>query len=368
MLFLIYFLFPSAVAQITDASFFPSVKSINPGVSHLRQFGFVAVDASKKNIEKKHDVTMGGIVGGINTDVDLDKRTFFAAGRGRTINGEVLFDQESGTRSENINSPSNGNRTVKNKASSSYIGGLVDFKYFGVSYSGANYDYTNKFRVGSVPSISAHDEKQDLTYKTFKIGTALKIKGIRIGGYFLDQKGDGDYTYTFYDPSTGNQGTTEKFAVSSTAKGYGAGIGFTLPRFRSEISLEKMYDTELKIPTDYPREIKQPESSSRMTLVGEVKVYFISLGIRYRSIKGNYADMEDIISSSLLYDKMGPDDVRTETSFNFSLGNTKGFSPSAFYTQSEVSANEIEPIFESGEKFKSRTKSKAYGVNLSYLF
>jgi hypothetical protein len=327
MSMLLFLLLPAAVAQITDASFFPSVKSINPGVSHLRQFGFAAVDASKKSIEKKHDVPLGGIVGGINTDVALDKTTFFAAGRGKLINGEFLFDQEAGTRTETINSTTRGYRTIKNKAHSRYLGGLLDFRFFGVSYSTASYNYLDKFRIGEAPDLTARDEKQDLAYKTLKIGTALRIRALRIGGYLLDQKGDGDYTYTFYDPSTGNQGSTEKFPVTSKAKGYGAGVGFTLPRLRSEISLEKMYDTVLEVSEDYPREVKQPQSSSRLTFVGEVKISFIALGLRHRTIKGNYADLEDIISSSLLYDRMGPADVRTETSFNFSLGNKRGVFP-----------------------------------------
>lgn len=356
-------------AQITDASFFPSVKSINPGISHLRRDGFLAVDVGKKSIEKKHDVPLGGIVGGINTDVELTKSTFFAAASaGRWINIEVLADQESGTRTESIKNPTRGDRTTKNDASSSYIGGIFDCRFFGVSYSTANFDYLNKFRVGEAPDLTAYDEDKKLKYGNFKLGTVFKFSFLRLGGYIQNQKSSGDFTYSFYDPVSGNKGSSETFNVSTSAKGYGVGLGFTLPRLRSEVSLEKMYDNSLSLSEDYPKDVVKPTDSSRMTFVGEMKISFISVGIRYRRIQGNYRDLEDLISSSLLYDSMGADDVRTETSFNFSLGNSKGFSPSAFYTQSEVSNKELSPVFDNGLKYKAVTKSKAYGVNISYLF
>ncbi len=90
--------------------------------------------------------------------------------------------------------------------------------------------------------------------------------------------------------------------------------------------------------------------------------------MRLRSIKGSYVDLEDIISSNILYDTVGEDDTRNEASFNFSLGDSKGFSPSAFYTQSEVTTNELSPVFDNGLKYKAVTKTKAFGVNLSYRF
>lgn len=369
MLFLFLIITSSAWAQITDASFFPSVKSINPGITHLRHANFVALDVGKKVIEKKHDVPLGGIVGGINTDVELSKSTLFAAARpGRWINFELLADKEDGTRTEDIKNPTRGDRTTKNDASSSYIGGSFDFRFFGISYSTAKFDYLNKFRVGEAPDLTAYDEDKQLTYGNLKLGIAGKISFLRVGAYVLNQKSSGDLTYTYYDPTTGNKGSSEKHNLSTSAKGYGAGLGFTLPRLRSEITYESMYDNELSLSDDYPKDVQDPTDASRLTFVGEAKISFIAVGIRYRQIRGNFTDLEDLISSNLLYDTMGEDDKRTEMSFNFSLGNSKGFSPSAFYTQSEVTNKELSPVFDNGLKYKAVTKSKAYGVNLSYLF
>jgi hypothetical protein len=357
-----------AHAQIADASFFPSVKSINPGIAHLRSIGFLALDLGKRNIEKKHEVDTGGIVGGINTDVDLKKGTLFAAGKGKIVNFEALIDQESGEKVEKIKNPTRGDRTITNEASSMYYGGILDLYFVGVSLARANYEYTDKFRVGEVPDVTARDQQKDLSYSALRMGSAFKVKGITLGGYLASLKGEGEWKYTYYDPSTGNRGSTEKFDVETSAKGYGFGLGYTASSFRFETSLEKMYDTKLDVPDDYPQEITEPTDSSRLSLVAEMRLKLFSFGIRVRQISGNYFDLEDIISSNLLYGEMREEDKRLETSFNFSLGSSKGLTYSAFYTQSETETNEKDPIFDPDQKFDAVTKAKAMGVNISYIF
>lgn len=334
----------------------------------MRRGGLVAIDYGKKNNEKEHEVTYGGIVDPIQTDVNLTKTTFFGAAASRFVSAELLLDSEKGTREQTIKHPTKGTRTSDDAASSNYMGGMFDFRFFGVSFAKAGYDFKNEFKVGEIPDLSKHDEIEELSYTNFKLGSAIKIGVIRVGAYVLNQKASGDFSYTYYNPADGTKGSTEKTSVSRSAKGYGAGIGMTLPNFRTEASLEKMYDNELDYDKDYPAELKEIKDASRITALAEAHIKFFSIGFRFRSIKGNYVDLEDIISTNLLYDNMGPDDTRTETSFNFSLGDSKGFSPSIFYTQSTVETNEEEPVFDSGEKFKAKTKSKAYGVNLTYRF
>jgi hypothetical protein len=358
----------AAYSQISDASFFPSMKSINPGVAHMRTSGFVALDLSKKNVDKNQDVTTGGIVGGIKTKVDLKKGTVFRAGKGKGITFEALLDQEKGEKTESINSTTHGYRKISSEASSAYYGGILDLKYFGVSYSGAKYDYGYKFRVGTAPDLTARDIDYNLNYTTIKVGSAIKIMAVRVGAYVLSQKSSGNYTYTFYDPTTGNKGTTEKFPVTTSAKGYGVALGMTGNSMRFETSLEKMYANKLNISDDYPQDVSTPPPSSRLSVVGEARLRLFAIGVRARQIKGNYTDLEDLISSNLLYEGLGADDTRLETSFNFSFGTQKGFTYSAFYTQSEVTSKEKSPVFDNGSKFKVVTKSKAIGVNLSYIY
>lgn len=355
-------------AQIADASFFPSVKSINPSVAHMRRNGFVALDVSKKNVEKNHDVPLGGIVGGIKTDVELKKGTLFRAGKGPGITFELLFDKENGEKTETINSTSSGLRTISNEASSNYYGGMLDLKYFGLSYAKAQYDYLYEFRIGTPPNVSAKDINQHLDYTNLKLGSAIKIGFLRLGGFLSSLKSTGEFTYTYYDPNTGNKGTTEKFPVTTSANGYGIGLGASGENVRVEASLERMYGNTLSISEDYPDETEVPPPSSRLSVTGELKFTKIAFGVRVRQIKGNYTDLEDLISSNLLYGNLEAEDTRLETTFNFGFGISKGFSVSGFYTQSEVSAEEKSPVFDNGLKYDAVTKSKAMGVTISYVY
>ena len=358
---------PELLAQIADASFFPSVKTINPGVVHNRLDGFMGLDLGKKNVEKKHDVPLGGIIGGIKTDVDLTKGTFYRAGKGKGITVEVLLDHEQGTKTEKIRRPSDI-RTIKNEASSTYYGGVLDLKYFGISYAGANYNFTDKFRIGEPPMVSAKDQKQDLNYTNLKIGSAIKYYNFRLGAYYLQQKAKGDYSYTFFDPATGNRGTTEKFPVTIDGSGYGVGLGWTSPKLRLETSYEGMSKADRDISDSYPAELPSTTATSRLSLVGEIKFSRFAIGGRVRQYRGNFVDLEDIISSNLLYGSLGKDDTRLETALNFTLGKGKGLSFSGYFSTSKVNSEEESPVFSNGEKYKAVTTSQAFGVNVSYIY
>lgn len=355
-------------AQIADASFFPSMRTINPSVAHMRTSGFIGADVSKTQVNKVHDVTAGGTIGGIKTDVDFKKGTLYRAGKGPGITFEALLDQESGEKVERINTVSRGNRKITNEAKSTYYGAVLDLKYIGISYAGANYKYDYNFRIGDPPNVSAHDMTTELNYTNLKVGSAIKIKNFRLGGFILDQRSKGDYGYTYYDPSTGNKGTTEKFPTSTSAKGYGIGAGYTIPKFRMEVSLERMYANKLKLSDDFPKEVSAPSPADRLSFVGEIRISKLSLGIRTRQIKGNYVDLENIISSNLLYGELTQDDTRLENSFNFGWGDGKGFSFSAFYTQSTVNSSEKDPAFGTDEFYDAETTSKAFGANISYTY
>lgn len=358
----------SAHAQIVDASFFPSMKTINPGVVHLRQHGFIGAEMSSRKFEKQHDVTKYSLVDGIQTDVDLKKATVYRAGKGPGFTIEGLFDQENGTQTD-VSRVSSDTRKTTSEASSTFLGGILDFKYFGVSYARSSYDFFYKFRVGEVPNISAHDIDEELSYSQIKVGSAIRLGLVRLGAYYLTQKGDGSYAYTYYDPTTGNKGTTEEFDATSDAHGYGLGVGSTFKNFRFETTLEKMSEIEVDISEDYPGTLNNTPESQRLTLVAEMKFTKIALGFRARQIKGNFYDLQDIISANLLYKNLTEDDSRLETTFNFGFGISKGLSFSAFYTQSTIETTEVDPIdTSSGDKFDAVTKATAMGVNVSYVY
>jgi hypothetical protein len=358
----------SALAQIADSSFFSSVRSINPGVAHQRAQALISLDVSKKDIKKNHEVTTGGIVGGVQTDVALQKNTLFAATKGSFATFEVLADRETGKKVEHINSTTYGERDVTNNATSTYMGGIVDFRLIGVSYATANYETFNKFRVGTPPSVSANDMKTALNYTLLKYGSALNLNGFTFGVFGMNKKSNGDYTYTFYDPATGNPGSTEVWPATTEATGYGAGIGYTSKTFRIEVSTEQMSAADLKADDNPLDKIKAAPESSRLSLSVEARFGKLALGARVRNNVGNFTDLEDLISSNLLYGEMAASDTRLETSFNFSYGSDRGFTYSAFYSQSVSKTDEESTIFTNGIKYPATTTSTAMGVNVSYYF
>jgi hypothetical protein len=136
-----------------------------------------------------------------------------------------------------------------------------------------------------------------------------------------------------------------------------------------ETSLERMYNTTINISKDYPEEAHAAAPSSRLSFLGEMKFTKVALGFRVRKIQGNFSDLEDIISSNLLYSNLTADDSRLKTTFNFGFGISKGFSFSGYYAQSKIEADEIDPINTScGIKYPAETTTKAIGVNLSYIY
>jgi hypothetical protein len=115
-------------------------------------------------------------------------------------------------------------------------------------------------------------------------------------------------------------------------------------------------------------EIEEPSKGSRVTVIAEVKFGKIGLGLRARQIDGNFTDLEQLISSNMLYANADSSASRLENSFNFSYGSGKGFSLSAFYTTSKSETQEKNQIFDDGEKYTTTTSTTAYGLGVSYVY
>jgi len=366
LLFLILFS-ELAFSQIADSSFFSSVRSVNPGVAHGRLQGLATLDASQQNIEKKHDVTAGGIVGGINSEVEIQKSNLFYASRGGSIAFELLANMSTGKSSEKINSTTAGERNIENNAKSNFYGGILDLKYLGFSYSAASYNTNYQFRIGDPPNVSARDIKTNIDYSLLKVGTAFKISGFTFGIFGMDKKSDEDRAYTYYDPTTGNKGTTELYPATSQATGYGVGLGYTAKNFRIEIGTEQLSKPKFKYDEDPLEIIKQQTASSRTGITVEARFGKLSLGASVKNNVGNYTDLDDLIMANLVYAELSASDSRLETSFNFGYGADKGLSFSAFYTQSEAKTEEETIIFP-GNEYPAVTKSSAFGGNITYYF
>jgi hypothetical protein len=368
-LFFLYFLFFSqpALAQIADASFFPSMKSLNPGVSHLRELGFLAIDLSLHKVDKHQDVQTGGIQDGIQFDLEMQKNSFFRAGRGKGLTIELLAQQEKGEMVQSFTNLSGKSERTTN-ATSNFFGGIIDFEFFGVMVGKARFNYHFFLESGEPPDYWARDNDWAIDYDLLKIGKAFHYGPYRLGLFYLKQSSRGIVDFTFYDPATSNRGSTIPYNIDTEIQGYGVGLGYTTTMFHFEIAQEEWTGHSHRKAEDFPWDVKDPELASRLSVVLEARLSWFSLGVRFRQIKGNFYDLEDVMSSKLLYEDLAASDVRSETTFNFALSQKKGLSYSAFYSTSDVKSEEEVLILSNGYTYPTRTKTVAMGVNLSYLY
>lgn len=361
------FLSSYCYAQIANASFFPNMRSINPGVSHLRTNGFISLDASKTEIIQKQDVQTGGIQDGITTTVDLDKRTLFYASRGGGISVEALIDQEVGTRTEGFETSSYERKTTT-EGESSVMQGIIDLGLVGILIAKANYSNFNDFHVDEVPNLNRITHDTDLEYTLTRIGTAIEVKGISIGAFYSMQTAKGQVDSILYNPTTGAKNDPEVNELEYETISYGAGIGYTTKTFHFEFSLEKISEQKLKQSNTYLLELDTPSTGQRLSGIAEARFGKLSLGIRLRQVKGNFADLEQLISSNMLYLNAEEQDTRLENSFNFSYGDSKGISLSGFYSTSNTETEEESQVLRNNIDYDTETQITSYGISINYVY
>ena len=342
------------------------MKTINPGVSHLRDQGFLSLDISKERIKKHHDSQLGGLVDGIHYDVEVDKSTAYFAGKGGRYNFELLADQSKGKLKQTFEDLQGAVDTTMD-ASASYIGGVIDIKWFGIMVGRSAYEYDYFLETGSPPNYWARDNDWEIDFSVIKIGSAFKLGNIAVGAFYLSQSSDGVVDFTYYDPDTGLKGSTEDYDIDTETKGFGLGVGYSTKTTHIEISQEQITSQKLTKANDFPWDIEEAELSNRLSFVAERKFSWFAIGLRYRQINGNFYDLEDVISAKLLYEDIGSSDTRTDTTFNISFGS-KGLSYSAFYSSAKTEFEEPNPYNDNGFLYPATVESQAYGVNLSFIY
>jgi hypothetical protein len=362
-----YCLINIALAQIANNSFFPNNRSINPGVAHLRTKGFFSLESNQTNISKKQDIQTGGILNGVSTDVELNKTTFFGAGKISFIGLELIADQESGTTIEGFETSSYQRRTTT-EGSSSVLNGVLDLGLIGVMLGKASYQYDYDFHVDTPPNLNRETHNKELEYNLLRVGSAFVIKGISIGGFYSVQTAEGEVESFLYNPTTGVPAPAEYSSLEYETISYGLGLGYTSNKLHIEFSLEKITNQSLKQSNTYLYEEDTPTKGQRISAVAETKFGKLSLGYRIRQIEGGFADIEQLISSNMLYLNADENSKRLENSFNFSYGDSKGLSLSGFYSISEVETKEESDLLDNGFKYDTTIKTTSYGLSLSYVF
>ena len=357
-----------ASAQIATSSFFPKVKTINPGIAHLRRSGFLSIDSSKSIINKKQDINAAGIIDGVNTEVNLNKTTFYRAGKGPGVTVELLFDREEGTKKEYFETPTYERSIITNGSSSTY-GAIIDLGLFGINLSKGAYDNFLDFHVGETPNLNRITHDTSLNYDLIRLGTSFNLLGVSIGGFYSSQRSSGSVNSILYNPSNGNKNSPEVSLLEYETISYGVGISRSTDKVHLEASLEKTTSQSLKQSNTYLLELETPNMGERISLIGELRLGSFAFGLRVRQINGNYSDFDQLISSNILYLNTDEQDSRLENSFNFTYGSGRGYSLSGFYTTSELNTEEPSQF----ENDKSNTyntiiKSTSYGLSLNYTY
>jgi hypothetical protein len=328
----------------------------------------MAVDINQTKVHKHQDIVSGGILDGVNTDVTLDKRTIFRSGKGPGITIEALFDQEVGETVDSFKTATYS-RSTTTEGSSTVMGGTIDFGLFGVSIAKANYKNFVDYNVGAVPSLNRDTHETELDYNLVRIGTAFEFKGFSIGAFYSTQTAEGQVDSILYNPSTGAKNDPEINELEYETISYGLGLGYFSNKYHFEVSLEKISKQTLEQSNTYLMDVATPAVGSRVSAVAEVKFGKIGLGVRIRKIEGNYSDLEQLISSNMLYQNVENSDERMETGFNFSYGDGNGISLSGFYSSSTLDTEEVNPMFQGDTtEYVTETTTTAFGITVSYVY
>lgn len=145
-------------------------------------------------------------------------------------------------------------------------------------------------------------------------------------------------------------------------------MGYVTKQYHFELSLEKITDQSLKQSNTYLYDEEIQPKGQRVSVVAEAKFGKLSLGFRARKIEGGFADIEQLISSNMLYQNADESSERLENSFNFSYGDSKGLSISGFYSTSKIEEGQESDLLDDGELYDTIIETTAYGVSLSYVF
>lgn len=337
--------------QIADVSFFPNSRSINPGIAHLRKSGVIALDTSLTNVNKHQDVTV--FDNGVDSDITLKRASLYRGGKGKGITTEFLISNESGEK-ENTFQQSGTQNKFDSKSKSTYGDLKVSFGILGLSLGRGT--FSQNVRIDSTNFSSAIDA--DFNFTSIKIGSSIGPKHIRVGLFYERILIDGIIDFT-------SDSNASRTTLDGTDHSYGFGLSYNNGKAHIEMSYEKLiFDDDT---TNLAEGETLDPNAYRVTAVLEFKFKKISFGIKTSFIDGLFEDLNEVVSSQLLYGGMAKES-RFEHSLNFSFGTDKGFKFSGFLSYTKFEVNEESDVIFNNQSYLSKVESKSAGLNISYHY
>lgn len=363
MRFILFFLVSfSTSAQIANSSIFSEMKSINPAVVSGRKLGQITVLGTHDKLDKNQDLeSIIGEGATSNTVTKMQQYSFFRGGKGPGLTTELSVKKVDGDVVTNVKTGDQGDLESKSPATSSGIGILIGLNdSFGIGFNFTNFKraYEDEFKVGSDTYKSSAEI--DLTFITVKPGIRFGSSALRFGlfGEYIMQSGTSKST-------SENQGEEEETVTSDFPAiiVLGAGVGFQVGRFNVELSYESF--PFIKQEKSEAPDAKEPPTPLRISGMIEGKLGKFTIGYKGSLYKGMFTDVENILSSQLLYPRPS-EKGRLEHTFNFAIGSDKGLAlgGSAF-----ISKTTTEEVSNFGDKeVPTTTDAFGFSVKVGYVF
>jgi hypothetical protein len=341
---------PASFAQVAGASFFGTMKSVNPAVINHRPNGHAAVKMGKEKVEKYQLIDESVNLEG-KTDIAVDSKSAFYGGKGGGfLTNEFSYFSSAGTRKQEVTETGAPPVSITNDIdfSQTKLASGV-FGYFGVSLVKQSYKFHEKFSFTFDGNDFFEDEKIDIDETIMAIGTSIPLGNFDFGVFYESSAQDKD-TEEFI-VIEGYSEKTEKLS----SKLMGLGVGYSTSALHFELSYES------KLSSD-----QGDKGAKRISVTAEAKWRQLTFGYTGQSYRSGFKDSNSLVFNQLVYPDEGGAD-RLVNTFNFSFSPPKGISFGGSVSKTESTEKEVNPlVHDSFGEVDTKVETLSYAASLSY--
>lgn len=341
---------PSVNAQMSRASVFPEMRSLNPAVISSRSLGSYKLSGSYTTIEKEQKVTnLDGnpFIFNEKGDITLSNVNFFRGGKGGGLTSELVIDHTTGERDSKVSDGSGSQSSYKTETSSSFLNmafGLSSGLGLGFTYV----DYESSYNFQGTFNSQALSESYS---------SEVNVIGVKPGIVFGSKTAALGLTVEYQKFSTKGAGGAPSKLIF-----FGAGLSFGSKDTLFEFALEVAPGADTG---NMPGQEKM--TPMKFSFLTEMKLSFITFGYKLNAYKDGFIELDKVIQAQLIYAGAG-DETRLEHIVNFSFGGDKGlnFGVSASYSSS--AEPEKSSLYGSTNKHPTETTEMSGAVKIGYVY
>lgn len=365
ILFILLILSPFVNAQMSSASLFGAMSSVNPAVINQRNSGLLSFVGNQEMYTKTQTLTeasnFGYGAGEVVADTDILLLNFFRGGKGGgLVTSEARVVQGSGKQVKKYNTSVVKSESSDNVDFTFINAGFGIGRFFGVGISKMDFEADQSSTSVSGSASSVFTSKSEVSQVELVAG--FKFSFLLDYGFYYAQKSS-EAGISANESVTGGQasavtGTGKKKVTTSR---YGLSVGHSTKVSHIEVGIEK--DSTIVDEIN-----NKSYSPVRLTGTFEFKISKFTLGYTGRYYKGGYNDVNSLLRTQLVYSST-QFEPRLENNINFAIGSDKGlsFSASASFSKQEGEfRNDL--IANSDLKTATTIEVLAVGVNIGYAW